>query len=599
MADDRIARLIETAEAIKRGNFNIHLPIDGDDQITELAKKLVELASVVEKKYEEVRILSVITQKINTGIVLDDVLNYAFDNFNEFIPYDRIGFSLIEQNGKKVRSRWAKSRACEMVLGKGYSALLEKSSLKKIIETGNPRIINDLEQYLAEHPHSDSTQKILSEGIRSSLTCPLIVLGKPIGFMFFSSMQKNTYKDVHPDLFLQIAGQFSMIIEKSRLYDELLQKNEELKKLNELKSSFVSTVSHELRTPLTIIKEAVSQILDGILGPVAEKQQKSLAIAFRSCNRLMSIINDLLDMSKLEAKKVRLHKEYVNVVDLIHDVALSFEAQASQKGLQIRLECSKEAIKIEIDSGRITQVLTNLVGNSLKFTKEGSITIGINEDIDEVHCWVKDTGCGISEENLKKVFNRFEQFDRESGSGPRGTGLGLSICKQIIKLHGGEAWVESKLAQGTIVNFSLPKFSSQKYALSVVDEAFAKAVDQSLPLSLIAIRIDNKEAIVNSQDQEQMVAFLHRFESWIWQSLRLETDRVVRSGHTFYLTLFSDKKNAFSVAERISHVINEHLLKEETYKEPIRISWQLVSYPYDVISVRELALGIGLGKQDV
>ncbi len=596
MTDDRIARLIETAEAIKRGNFCVQLSAEGNDEIAHLGRQLIDLASFVEKKFEEMRIMSVITQKINTGIVLDEVLNYAFDHFNEFIPYDRIGFSLIEQNGKKVRSRWAKSRASEMVLGKGYSALLENSSLQKIIETGNPRILNDLEEYLNEHPQSDSTRKVLSEGIRSSLTCPLIVLGKPIGFMFFSSMQKNTYQNVHLDLFLQIAGQFSMIVEKSRLYDELLQKNEDLRKLDELKSNFVSTISHELRTPLTIIKESISQIIDGILGPVPEKQQKSLSIAHRSCNRLMNIINDLLDMSKLEAKKVRLHKEYVDVADLIHDVVLSFEPQAAQKGLEIKLDCPTQPVKIEMDHARMVQVFTNFVGNSLKFTKQGSITLGFTENIDEIHCWIKDTGCGIAEEDLKKVFNRFEQFNRQPGSGPRGTGLGLSICKEIIQLHGGNVWVESKLDQGTTINFALPKFSSQKYALAAVHEAFAKAVDQSLPLSLVTISINNKEAASGKHDQQQMVSFLHRFEGWIWKSLRQDSDRVVRSEYSFYVVLFLDKKDSFSVAERISHTINEHLLKEEFFKEQLKISWQVVSYPYDVVSIDQLISNLGLNK---
>lgn len=596
MNDDRIAKLIETAEAIKRGNFRVQVSLQGDDEIARLGRELIDLARLVEKKLEENRIISVITQKINAGIGLEEVLNYAFDHFSEFIPYDRIGFSLIEQNGKKVRSHWAKSRASEMVLGKGYSALLENSSLQKIIETGNPRILNDLEEYLKEHPQSDSTQKILAEGIRSSLTCPLIVLGKPIGFMFFSSMQKNTYQNVHLDLFLQIADKFSVIIEKSRLYDELLQKNEELRKLDELKSDFISTISHELRTPLAIIKECISQVLDGILGPVPERQEKSLNIAQRACDRLMGIINELLDMSKLEAKKVRLHKEYVDVAGLIREVVAVFEPQAVQNGLEIKFEFPSEAVKIEMDHTRMMQVFTNFIGNALKFTKQGSITLGFIENIDEVQCWIKDTGCGISGEDLKKVFNRFEQFNRQPGSGPRGTGLGLSIAKEIIQLHGGNVWVESKLNEGTTIHFALPKFSSQKYALAAVQEAFAKAVDQSLPLSLVTISIHNKETGSVNQDPQQIVSFLHRFEGWIWKSLRHDSDRVVRSEYTFYVVLFLDKKDSFSVAERILHTINEHLLKEESFKEQLKISWQVVSYPYDVFSIGQLLSNIGLKK---
>ncbi len=596
MADERIAKLNKIIEAVKSGNVSIHIPIDGDDEIAELSRNLIGLANFVEKKFKEIRIMSLVTQKINTGMVLDEVLNYAFDHFSEFIPYDRIGFSLIEQNGKKVRAYWAKSRATVMILGKGYSASLENSSLQKIIKTGQPRILNDLEEYLKEHPQSDSTQKVIAEGIRSSLTCPLIVLGKPIGFMFFSSMQKNTYQNVHLDLFVQIAGEFSVIVEKSRLYDELLQKNEELRKLDELKTNFVSTVSHELRTPLTIIKEGVSQILDGILGPVVEKQQRSLTMVNRSCDRLMAIINDLLDISKLEAKKVRLNKEDIDVVGLLNDVALSFELRVAEKGLALKLECPKGPIKIEIDPGRMTQVFTNFIGNSLKFTQTGSIAVGFVEELDTINFWVRDTGCGISEEDMKKVFDRFEQFGRQAGAGARGTGLGLSICKEIIHLHGGEVWMESKLGQGTTINFSLPKFSSKKYAKKVIDETVSKALAQSLPLSLVAISIDNKEILAHTQDQERIVSFLHCFEGWIWKSLRQESDRVVRCGYAFFVTVFLDKKDAFLVAERIQHLINVNMLNNEFFKEQIKISFQVVSYPNDVNSAEDLIAHIGLNN---
>lgn len=596
MSDERIASLIEAVKLVQKGKFDVKVPVEGDDQIAQLARSFGDLADFAKRKFEETHLVSVITQKVNSGIGLDEVLNYAFDRFNEFIPYDRIGFSLIEENGKTVRARWAKTRAQEVVLGKGYSESLGNTSLQKIIETGQPRILNDLEKYALEHPASDSTRKVVAEGMRSSLTCPLIVLGKPVGFMFFSSMQKNTYKDVHLDIFLQIAGEFSMIVEKGRLYDELLQKNEELRKLDELKSNFVSSVSHELRTPLTIIKEGINQILDGILGPVVEKQKRSLEMVNRSCERLMVIINDLLDISKLEAKKVRLNKEFVDIVVLLNDLVLLFEGRVKQKGLTLNLQCPCDSVKIEIDSGRITQVFTNFIGNSLKFTQSGSITVGFAEEIDSVRFWISDTGCGISEDDLKKVFKRFEQFGREDGAGAHGTGLGLSICKEIIHLHGGEVWMQSVLGEGTTVSFSLPKFSSKKYSRKVIEETFEEATQQSLPLAVLTISIDGKEALIKNHDQKWVTSFLHSFEDWIWKSLRQKSDRVVRSGYDFYVTLFLGKKEAFSVAERIQHTINLQMLESEFSKEKIRIGFQAVNYPYDVNSLKELIANVGLDE---
>jgi diguanylate cyclase (GGDEF)-like protein len=172
--------------------------------------------------------LAAITQKVNEGLVLEDVLDLVYESFRSLFPYDRIGLSLMAQEGHIVRAQWVRSEAGDIKLGAGYAATLAGSSLEKIIKTGQPRILNDLEDYLEEHPESDSTRKIVAEGMRSSLTCPLIALGKPFGFLFFSSMNKDAYKEIHQGFFLEIAGQLSVILEKSRLYQDLLTATEKL-----------------------------------------------------------------------------------------------------------------------------------------------------------------------------------------------------------------------------------------------------------------------------------------------------------------------------------------------------------------------------------
>lgn len=250
-------------------------------------------------------------------------------------------------------------------------------------------------------------------------------------------------------------------LEKTResikaLYKELEKKNEKLKELDNLKSEFVSTVSHELRTPLTIIKGAVSQTLQGIYGEVTEEQRKKLSMALRNADLLKRIIDDLLDVAKLEAKKVALNKDVVNLVALAKEVHHSFLNLAQEKGIEINLNAVKPTVNAVVDRGRIVQVLTNLVGNALKFTDKGSIEISVSQQGQYAQCIVKDTGRGISREELPDVFNRFQQFGRKFGSGQEGTGLGLSICKNIVELHGGKIYVESQEGKGSSFIFELP-----------------------------------------------------------------------------------------------------------------------------------------------
>lgn len=156
--------------------------------------------------------------------------------------------------------------------------------------------------------------------------------------------------------------------------------------------------------------------------------------------------------------------------------------------------------------------------------------------------------------------------------------------------------MESVLGEGTVVGFSLPKFSSKKYSRKVIEETFDQAMEQSLPLAVLIISIDGKEALIENHDQQWATSFLHCFEDWIWKSLRQKSDRVVRCGYDFYVTLFLGKKEAFSVAERIQHTINLQMLESEFSKENIRVGFQAVNYPHDVNSLKELIANVGLDE---
>jgi len=236
----------------------------------------------------------------------------------------------------------------------------------------------------------------------------------------------------------------------------ILQNISEKKRIERMKDDFISTVSHELRTPLTIMRESVSQVHDRILGEINADQEMVMGLALEGIDRLTRIVNDLLDMSKLEAGKVKLNLERFDVVEAAREVCAVFTAKANTQGLLLLVEGAVRA-EVFADRDKIIQVLTNLVGNALKFTEQGAVVISIEDRPAETVVSVKDTGRGIHEQDMGKLFEKFQQFGRVPGPGDRGTGLGLSICKSIIELHHGAISAESQPKKGSRFFFSLPK----------------------------------------------------------------------------------------------------------------------------------------------
>jgi len=193
---------------------------DGTEILDEFLLSAQELVARLRRREEEFTRLFQITERLNYGVILEDVLEYTYREMRQVIPYNRIGFSLIDQDRGMAVARWARSDR-PMFLECPYEAPLAGSTLQDVLSTGRPRIINNLEAYLLHKPSSKSTALIVLEGMRSSLTCPLIVQGRPVGFVFFSSVNKNEYSKAHVSFFRQIAGQLAATVEKGRLYTAL------------------------------------------------------------------------------------------------------------------------------------------------------------------------------------------------------------------------------------------------------------------------------------------------------------------------------------------------------------------------------------------
>lgn len=230
------------------------------------------------------------------------------------------------------------------------------------------------------------------------------------------------------------------------------------KELDQMKTNFVTSVSHELRTPLVAIDKSLSLILSKTAGPLTENQEQFLTMAERNLKRLERLINDVLDLSKLEAGKMQVNKQAFSIAELIQDTVLSLENWAKTKSISIATSLQADLPSVEMDPDRITQVLNNLIGNAIKYTPEqGSINIaaGLKQGFLEVS--VQNSGPGISKENLEKIFDKFYQIGQKvSSEAIRGTGIGLSVAKEIVQLHGGKIWTESELGKFTRFIFTLP-----------------------------------------------------------------------------------------------------------------------------------------------
>lgn len=449
MPDRRIREYLQATEALSRGQFAVEVPV-GDDEVGRLGHALRGLGGQLERQFQEIRTLSRVTEKINAGLLLDEVLDSVFESFRPIIPYDRIGFSLLEQEDTVVRARWARSDAPVIRIDRDFCLPLERTSLGRLLETGQPRILSDLQAYLEEHPGSTATRLMVAEGMRSSLTCPLIAMGRPVGFMFFSSLQPDTYREVHVEIFRQIAGQLATIVEKGRLYQKLFE-------LNELKNRFLGIAAHDLRNPIGVARGYLKLLLGGVVGTVPDEQRKLLEKVERSCARMLDLVNDLLDLSAIEAGQLTLEPDEVDLVSFLAEVAEAHEIHARAKSIAIETSLPPGLPKVRLDRKRFEQVLDNLLSNAVKFSHPGTtVTLGAEARGPKVRLSVRDQGQGIPEDEVSRLFHEFGRTSIRPTGDEKSTGLGLAISRRIVEGHGGRIEVESELGKGSTFVVTLP-----------------------------------------------------------------------------------------------------------------------------------------------
>jgi signal transduction histidine kinase len=461
---EALSHFIDNVYRLQRDDYDVSFPATDDPQLNALGEALDALAQTLHIHSRELHQIGRLTARINAGLLLDDILDNIYADFSALFPYNRISLALIDDDGAIVRTAWHKTDQPTVRLGDGYAAPLADSSLETIITTGQPRILNDLRAYLRHKPESKSTRLIVEEGIQSSLTCPLIANGAPIGFIFFSSIHPHAYQDAHIDTFQRIAGQLAVIVEKGRLASELAaqqqaseRQNKELRRLNEMKNTFLGVAAHDLRSPLGTIQMAMGLLGDPEMQLSAEEIGHIAHSAQRQTRHMLALIEDLLDVAQIEAGRLELDPDPIDVAPFLAEVVLRHNALAEDKGTQVTLQAVAPGLVIA-DPHRLRQVMDNLISNAVKYSPAAS-TVCVRA-AQQADCWrisVSDEGPGITPDDRPHLFEEFARLSARPTGGETSTGLGLAITQRIVEAHGGQIDVDSEPGHGATFWFTLPR----------------------------------------------------------------------------------------------------------------------------------------------
>lgn len=415
----------------------------------------------VQKQSRQLALVSEVSARASTILDPDELITQAAQMTADAFDLYHIHIYTLDETGTKLLFAAGTGRAPCQHIGKGYSLDLnqDKNPVTQAARTFRGVIDNDLD------PDLNAEFNPFLPETRSQIAIPMVVGNRLIGVLEAHSTVLNGFDE--DDMLIQttLAAQIASAVQNARLFAETERQAEReretadrLREVDRLKSQFLANMSHELRTPLNSIIGYSEVLIDGVDGDLTDDAMEDVEAIHNSGKHLLSIINEILDLAKIEANEMQLDIRPVSYEDVVNEIIRS--SQPLVKDKSVKLEMVKDVDDFPLLSGdvvRLRQITLNLVSNAIKFTEEGSVKVHLGrQDDDMALIRVADTGVGMKPEDLPVIFERFSQVDGSSTRRAGGTGLGLTITKQLIEMHGGEVEVTSEYGKGTIFAFTLP-----------------------------------------------------------------------------------------------------------------------------------------------
>ena len=466
-----IQRLREGAARIGSGDLSERIAIKtGDeletlaDQFNDMASRLQESYSDLENKVEqrtaelaqsvgELRALGEVSQAVNSTLDLQNVLTTIVSRAAPLAGTEAGAIYVFDEAAKEFQLRATFGMDDSLIAAiREHRGDLAGTAVGHSVERREPIQISDVRT----EPPSEVLSVIVNAGFRALLIVPLLSADGVVGALVVRRKREGEFPKSTVELMQTFAAQSVVAIENARLFTEIEEKGRQLAVASQHKSQFLANMSHELRTPLNAILGYTELILDDIYGEAPEKMRGVLSRVQSNGKHLLGLINDVLDLSKIEAGQLTLSLADYSISDMVQTVLGTVASLAAQKHLPLKSELPPNLPAARGDERRIAQVLLNLVGNAIKFTDNGEVSVRASVANGSYTIAVCDTGPGVSETDQVKIFEEFQQADSSSTKKKGGTGLGLAIAKRIVEMHGGKLRVESRLGEGSTFAFTLP-----------------------------------------------------------------------------------------------------------------------------------------------
>jgi len=401
------------------------------------------------------RALADVSQAVNSTLDLQQVLSEIVSRAVQLSATDMGAVYEHDETSGELRLRvtyGAPPDIMEALLAKALP--IGEGATGRAAQTRVPVEVADIR---ATHYYHGTLRDVIERAqVRSILAIPLLREGRVLGALTVSRKIAGNFPSGVVDILQTFAAQSAIAIQNARLFREIEQKGRELEIASQHKSQFLANMSHELRTPLNAILGYTELIVDGIYGEVPQKIRDVQERVQKSGRHLLGLINDVLDLSKIEAGQLSLSISDYSFPDAVQSAVAAVDSLAKEKGLKLTVEVDSRLPVGRGDERRVVQVLLNLVGNAIKFTESGEVGISVKKSDGAFLVSVSDTGPGIPENQYQKIFEEFQQIDNSSTRSKGGSGLGLAIARKIVEMHGGRIWVESTVGKGSTFSFSLP-----------------------------------------------------------------------------------------------------------------------------------------------